>query len=490
MLRTRPIIVILGSTGTGKTKLSIELARRFGGEIISADSMQVYRGLDIATAKATAAEQAAATHHLLDVAQPGRPYTVVDFRDAALPIIERLLAAAREAAEPRLPIVVGGTNYYIESLLWQVLVSPPTTTGDKRRRSSSAAETTQEDTASAPKRTHRDDTAADSDPATRVQSLTDIALESMASADLHALLAAVDPAQANRLHPNNRRKSIRALQIFRDCGRPMSAVLAAQQTTPGGSQLGGPLRYRHVILLWLRCDAAVLERRLDARIDDMVAGGLLPEIRAFYDGLSTAGDQTTPTAYTKGILQTIGFKEFIPYLERYDSEEDARITEYMRRSGADSAGDAPAGVPLLHSCLDELRLVTKRYAKKQLKWVTNRFCAANGREVPPVYELDSSSPADWAEHVFGRAEHIVESYMSGETGRYAPVERLASRRGELSEDVTNVCTTCDRTFIGEFQWRIHLRSNKHRLVVERQRRAAETAACDVVKAPTAPVEVK
>ncbi|XP_017489684.1 PREDICTED: tRNA dimethylallyltransferase-like, partial [Rhagoletis zephyria] len=90
MLRKVPSIVILGSTGTGKTKLSLELAQRFGGEIISADSMQVYANLDIATAKATKEEQSRAKHHLLDVATPNEPFTVVHFRNAALPIVSFL----------------------------------------------------------------------------------------------------------------------------------------------------------------------------------------------------------------------------------------------------------------------------------------------------------------------------------------------------------------------------------------------------------------
>uniref|UniRef100_A0A1B0FV03 Uncharacterized protein n=1 Tax=Lutzomyia longipalpis TaxID=7200 RepID=A0A1B0FV03_LUTLO len=87
MLKKVPLVVILGSTGTGKTKLSLELAKKFGGEIISADSMQVYKGLNIATAKATKAEQQVAPHHLLDVAQPGVPYSVLDFRNSAHPIM-------------------------------------------------------------------------------------------------------------------------------------------------------------------------------------------------------------------------------------------------------------------------------------------------------------------------------------------------------------------------------------------------------------------
>lgn len=118
MLRRTPLVVILGSTATGKTKLSIELANRFNGEIISADSMQIYKGLDISTAKATAAERSMAAHHMLDVCDiKTKSFTVVDFRDAALPKVHQLLN------DDKKPIIVGGTTYYIETLLWKVLIS-------------------------------------------------------------------------------------------------------------------------------------------------------------------------------------------------------------------------------------------------------------------------------------------------------------------------------------------------------------------------------
>ncbi|XP_050703823.1 tRNA dimethylallyltransferase-like [Eriocheir sinensis] len=111
-----PIIVVLGATGTGKSKLALELATRFKGEIISADSMQVYKGLDIITNKVTPEEAAQAPHHILGFLDPLSRFTVTDFRNAALPVVERLLA------EDKVPVIVGGTNYYIESLLWHVLI--------------------------------------------------------------------------------------------------------------------------------------------------------------------------------------------------------------------------------------------------------------------------------------------------------------------------------------------------------------------------------
>lgn len=450
MLRRVPLIVILGSTGTGKTKLSIELAQRFGGEIISADSMQVYKGLDIVTAKATPDEQSAAPHHLLDVAQPGKPFTVVDFRDAALPIIDDLLA------RKKMSIVVGGTNYYIESLLWKVLVNPVSNVGDKRKADDELTPIAKRRLALSPTLEEKE-----------VFQASDDRLSAMDPVELHTLLTAVDPPMAVRLHPNNRRKVIRALQIFRDSGCRMSTLLEEQQSTPGGNCLGGPLRFDHVILFWLRCDQTVLNERLDSRIDNMIAQGMLKEIRQFYNSLEDTTD------LTKGVLQTIGFKEFVPYLKKYDVTQDAQITEFMRKGCSSSVlPEMPEGVPLLRTCLEELRLTTKRYSKKQMKWVVNRFLAQTDRQVPDVFGLDSSRPVDWAQDVYAPAESIIQSYIDEAVCNAEPLAKHISARAGLSENVSHICEICNRHFVGEFQWTIHRQSNKHKRAVARRKKAA------------------
>ncbi|GFO47983.1 tRNA dimethylallyltransferase [Plakobranchus ocellatus] len=113
-----PLVVVLGATGAGKSKLAIEIAKVFKGEIISADSMQIYKGLDIITNKVTEEEQSEAPHHLISYLEPDhKHYNVVDFRDAALPIINDLFTRSK------IPIIVGGTNYYIESILWDFLIN-------------------------------------------------------------------------------------------------------------------------------------------------------------------------------------------------------------------------------------------------------------------------------------------------------------------------------------------------------------------------------
>lgn len=450
MLRKVPLIVILGSTGTGKTKLSLELAERFGGEIISADSMQVYTNLDIATAKATKEEQSRARHHLLDVATPAEPYTVTHFRNAALPIIEQLLAKSKP------PIVVGGTNYYIESLLWDILVQ-----------------------------TNDEQIASDDE-----HHLTTERMAAMSTAELHKHLQSIDMSSANRIHPNNRRKIERAIEVYQSTGRTLTSKLLEQRQQPGGNRLGGPLRYPHTILLWLRCQQEVLNERLDKRVDGMLQQGLLRELRQFHNTYS----DVTQQAYTKGVLQTIGYKEFVPYLMRYDEQQDASLDAYLRehqyqlptkeeleqlqaaQSEGDDEGKLCECLALLGSCCEELKLVTRRYSKKQLKWINNRFLASKDRQVPDLYELDTSNVSAWHEAVFKRAECIIESYRNGETCEIEPMPKRVHPGADLNEETSNFCGICERHFIGEYQWQLHLKSNKHKRRRESQRRKQREAA--------------
>lgn len=467
MLRKVPLIVILGSTGTGKTKLSIELAQKFGGEIISADSMQLYQNLDIVTAKATKEEQQTIKHHLLDIANPGKAFTVVDFRDAAIPVIDHLLS------RQKCPIIVGGTNYYIESLLWKVLVnvSPNLTENNKRKLDNNHLDAVDG---------KRSCSTTSSSP-TIADNLTYNDLEGLDSDRLHNILFSIDPLSANRLHPNNRRKVLRALEVYMKSGKPLSDFIIEQQNEPGGSKLGGPLRYEHVILFWLRSNQTVLNERLDKRIDGMLAQGLLPEIRSFYDSMTNFND------CTKGILQTIGFKELLPYLKAYDKHHDNLVDKYIKQKPVDNEDDndveRPIGMDLLEKCLAELCLVTKRYSRKQIKWVQHRLLDSVNRNVPPIYGLDTSNPGNWLNDVYLPAENVVQSYIENvEPVLLKPLEPNVNPRAHLNENVTNFCEICDRRFIGEYQWDIHMKSSRHqkRLYKKKKNEIVKDSSSNVI----------
>lgn len=274
------MVAIGGPTATGKTALSVALAKEFGGEVVNADSMQIYRGLDIGTAKPTAEERQGIPHHLMDFLPPEAPYSVADFTAAAAPLIEQLNSAGK------LPIVTGGTGLYITSLM--------------------------KGTAFAPEKT---------DPAIRARLQTEA--DEQGSAALYARLQQIDPAYAEKLHPNNLPRVIRALELFEATGRRMSeqqrAALAAEPP------------YRSLCICLTCRDRAELYRRIDRRVDSMLQNGVLEEAKLVYDNRETY----------RTAAQAIGYKEFFPYF----------------------AGDMP-----LNDCTNRLKQATRNYAKRQLTW--------------------------------------------------------------------------------------------------------------------------
>ena len=251
----RPRVVAIGGpTATGKTALSLALAQRFGGEIINADSMQVYRQLSVGTAKPTAEERAQAPHHLLDFLPPEQPYSVADFTAAAADLIGQITARGR------LPLVVGGTGLYITSLLNGVRFAPEDTDPELRRRLQQQAET-------------------------------------QGAEVLYARLQAVDPAYAAKVHPHNLPRVIRALELYESTGRTMSEQ--QRQSRPAAAP------YRSLCLCLTRRDRAVLYRRIDQRVDKMLREGLLPEAELVWQNRERY----------RTAAQAIGYKEFFPYFE-------------------------------------------------------------------------------------------------------------------------------------------------------------------------------
>ncbi|EAT39000.1 AAEL009164-PA [Aedes aegypti] len=266
----------------------------------------------------------------------------------------------------------------------------------------------------------------------------------------------------------------RALEVFQHEGQPLSRILEEQRGLSDGCKLGGPLRYRNVVLFWLRCEQETLNARLDARVDSMVAQGLLAEIRQFYERYVKPYEDND---FHQGILQSIGFKEFVVYLEKYDREHDQLITDYMRgHLGAE--GSPPEGLPLLQKCLDNLKLVTQRYSKKQIKWINHRFLGNSRREVPPIYGLDTTDVAKWKENVYTQAEQVVEAILSGETPSKQPLPKMTTAREGLNEETSFFCDTCQRTIVGEYQWQLHLRSNKHKKCVQSKSKKAKLSGDD------------
>ncbi|XP_063324329.1 tRNA dimethylallyltransferase [Pelmatolapia mariae] len=422
------LVVILGATGTGKSKLAIEIGKRLQGEIISADSMQVYQGLDIVTNKVTAEERNQCTHHMIGFVDPlVSTYTVVDFRNKAVALIDGM------HKRNKLPIIVGGTNYYIESLLWKVLLD----TGQENEEPGDGG---------------------DGSPNRKLE------LEKLGGAELHKRLAEVDPDMAAMLHPNDKRKIARSLQIHNETGIPHSRLLEEQRGQEGGDGLGGPLRYKDPCIFWLHADMEALDKRLDARVDDMLSAGVIQELRDFHIRYNRQKIQDNSQDYQHGIFQSIGFKEFHDYLTAPESS-----TQQEKDSLRDKG-------------IEALKIATRRYARKQNKWVRNRFLRRPGDNIPAVYGLDVTDVSRWEETVLDPALQILDSLSKHEEPAIAPVRAQgAEQRNKRSH---HTCDLCDKVIIGDLEWTAHLKSKKHHYHVRKKRKC--DPSCDQSQRTSAP----
>lgn len=277
--KRQPLLVLIGPTAVGKTALSLTLAKEWNAEIISGDSMQVYRGMDIGTAKLPLAEREGIPHHLIDICDPEEPYSAADFQAGARATIKEI------AARGKLPFIVGGTGLYIESLCYDYQFADN-----------------------------------GSDEAFRAEQEA-YATEHGAEA-LHAKLAEVDPEAANRLHPNDLRRVIRALEVYHLTGQTFSEQQAGQKKE-------SPYE---LCIIGLSMDRAVLYRRIEARIDEMLDQGLEEEVKRLLER------ELPPHAVP---MQALGYKELADYLRGHCSYDAA---------------------------VERLKRDTRRFAKRQLSW--------------------------------------------------------------------------------------------------------------------------
>lgn len=282
MNKLKKVLVIVGPTAVGKTSLSIELAKKLDGEIISGDSMQVYKGLDIGTAKVTEEERMGITHHLIDCRELSETYSVADFQK------EGRLAIDSITAKGKLPIVVGGTGLYVQALLYDFEL------GAK-------------------------------DESTEIREKYQQFAEIYGNQPLWTLLQEKDSRAAESIHFNNRKKVIRALEVFDKTG---FSIL-----TPKAK----PEKLYDYFLVGLETDRAKLYERINSRVDIMIEQGLLKEAELLHK-------KQTPQS-----IQGIGYKEFFPYFEGKETVEEA--TEQVKQN-------------------------SRRYGKRQLTWFKNRMDAS------------------------------------------------------------------------------------------------------------------
>ena len=304
------VLVVTGPTATGKSALGVALARRLGGEIISADSMQVYRGMDIGTAKITPAEMQGVPHHLLDVASPEEDYSAARWVAAAAAAAEDIFARGR------IPILVGGTGLYIDSLL-----------------------------------SGRD--FALSGGGTPLREELSAEYDRIGGEAFRERLRLVDPDRAEQLHPADKKRLVRAMEVWRLTGEPISLHDARTRSLPP--------RWDSLRVALTYTDRAALYSRIDRRVDEMVAAGLFDEV----DRLLKAGLSPRCTA-----MQAIGYKESAQYLlGRCDRE----------------------------TAVEEIKRGSRRYAKRQLTWLRRdpglRWIAWDG--APDIPAAADAVAAEW-----------------------------------------------------------------------------------------------
>ena len=274
------VIVIIGPTAVGKTALSIDLAKKLNSEIISGDSMLIYKGFDIGTAKPSVAEQAGIKHHLIDVLEPNSSFSVTEFKERAAELVDNINARGK------IPVIAGGTGLYTKALLENYNFNKTSANEDYRL------------------------------------SLEQIAKE-QGKEQLHKMLENVDPESAQRLHINDTRRVIRALEVFHQGGEYIS-----QDKELNSNNL---LAYDAVVI-GLNMDRAKLYERINNRVDIMMENGLLDEVKLLLHNGVKKDCQA---------MQAIGYKELVWYLE---------------------------GICSLEFAVDKIKQATRNFAKRQLTW--------------------------------------------------------------------------------------------------------------------------
>ena len=254
MTEKKPLVILTGPTAVGKTALSIKLASEIGGEIISADSMQVYRQMDIGSAKIRPEEMDGIPHHLIDILEPEEEFNVCLFEKLALEAMEQIYERGH------IPVVVGGTGFYIQALLYQI-----------------------------------DFTEEETDTAFR-DKLWQLG-EEKGNHYLHELLRKVDPESAEEIHENNRKRVIRALEFYENSGKPISTHNKEQRQKTSA--------YNSCYFV-LTDDRKKLYERIESRVDQMLSKGLVDEVRT----LKERGCNASMVS-----MQGLGYKEILEYLD-------------------------------------------------------------------------------------------------------------------------------------------------------------------------------
>lgn len=445
------VVVIMGATGSGKSRLAIDLALHFPLEIINADSMQVYQGLDVLTNKVPLQDQKGVPHHLLGTISPNVEFTAKDFRDSVIPLIDDILS------RNRLPVIVGGTNYYIQALVSPFLLDDSVEDKDENGLSD----------------LHGDKSDSEFEPGRENFCYSYDSLKDL------------DPVAANRIHPNDHRKINQYLSLYARFGVLPSKLLQEKAMENWGQ--ADNFRY-HCCFICVDASLPVLDKYVEQRVDRMVDAGLLNEV---YDIYNLNAD------YTRGLRQAIGVREFEDFLKAYlfqgqnDNENhlvDASHFQMSAKKGdqmlkenmmtiLNSSNEKERNL-LLEDAIDKVKSNTRRLVRRQKRRLNrlNTLFGWNIHYVDATESLQCASDDSWAAHVVEPSAKIIRSYLSEDESLVPDSESRTGTEGLklFQRDLwtQHVCKACgNRVLRGAHEWEQHKQGRGHRKRICRLRKS-------------------
>jgi tRNA dimethylallyltransferase len=409
--------------------------------------MQMYDGLPIITNKITTEEQKDVPHHLLGiVGLDEEPWRVGLFKKKAGSVIKEIRSRGK------LPILVGGTHYYTQSLLF------------KNTLISDAAHSEEET----------------GEELSREEINRRYPILERPTEEILEQLRVVDPVMADRWHPNDRRKIQRSLEIYLMTGKPASKAYEEQQeknalhhgdnsTTEASLEAEDATLLQSTIIFWVHADPEVLSTRLDGRVDKMLKAGLIKEVETLDKFLHAQASASLSVDRSSGIWVSIGFKEFEPYIQ-------------AMKSGELSSKELQV---LFATAVERTKAATRQYAKRQIRWIRLKLLAALSKAdaLSSIYLLDGSNLDYWSASVSGPAIDIVYKLLAKEE---LPVPRDMSPAAtefltpkqtfEFGDRrdlwIRQICELCNMTAVTDEQWQRHLKSRAHRRAVKKINKTA------------------
>ncbi|EED12516.1 tRNA isopentenyltransferase, putative [Talaromyces stipitatus ATCC 10500] len=437
----QPLITVVGATGTGKSKLAVDIAKRFNGEVINGDAMQLYRGLPIITNKIPLHEREGIPHHLIDfIGLEEESWRIGLFKKECLRVIQDIQSRGK------IPVLVGGTSYYVQSVLFNdALVGEGAENGVS------------------------DDNGQQSERQRKEGE--EWAILDAPVGPMMEKLREVDPVMANRWHINEVRKIRRSLEIYLQTGRPASEIYEEQMRlrqaaidNPEGI-VAGQLRFQ-TLVFWVHSEREKLYRRLENRVDTMSEQGLIAEAQSLSEYAQEQAAQGKQIDLSRGIWVSIGYKEMEPYFTAL-------------RAGNYSEDDLKN---LKQSCLECVKTSTRQYSASQVKWIRNKLwtALADIGATNRLYVLDSTDPGAWDSCVTEPMERIVQAFLRSEQLPEAKtISKLAEEMlREREQNYTKgtippaqalkqmTCEMCKKTLMGQEQWDIHIHAASHRRAIK------------------------